>query len=699
MDQPAAHSRRRPAAPAASSSPANPSPRPPPPPHHHLPVPLPNAQAPPPPPSLPLPSALLPPKKRLDLRPPRNAATPIPPPSPPPPQSCTPATTVPSPETLPPPAPSPPPPVADSGLLPPPPPPVPEEDAAPSARMIPAAYPNQPSTPPAAPDAATKPAPPTRKVRKVVRKVIVKKILPKGTLAARKAAAAAAAAAASDGAENLMGEITTAKPANDHNVATDDSAAKEQSRIVARRPVKNCNAFTASSALGGETPNNKPKNDQHATTDNSVDKEQGADERVVEKLATDSSAAAVVVQVAAGSSKSGRETLTGKLTEDDDQGIPAAKEQNGNETTVEKLATNCNAVAMREASCKEMVVETLTEHTLDRKTTIECNARAEEGVGMSERQRMSMKEVFVGGLDRGAKEEDVRAVFGKAGEITQVRMIMDGRTRRNKGYCFVQYREAAQAKNAIANFDKVKICGKFCRTAAPVGNDSISLGNINKKWKKDVKSVFVEGIPSSWGQTKLTEIFKSYGKIEDIFLSHDTQSSQKRGCACIKYMTHEAAIFCLESFDKEELTENGSKVNIKVSLSKPAQRSKHNKEEHTFRFSESVKTPAPIQDHRATYSGEKRPCSTLDGYSSDRKRSHSRPRRGSSTSTTSTLSDNVLSPAIARSPLPSCHGTNRFSEGVGSYHGVTRSSISSQIRQVGAQQILHPYGRWTSPKI
>jgi RNA recognition motif-containing protein len=70
----------------------------------------------------------------------------------------------------------------------------------------------------------------------------------------------------------------------------------------------------------------------------------------------------------------------------------------------------------------------------------------------------------------------------------------------------------------------------------------------------------VEGIPSSWGQTKLTEIFKSYGKIEDIFLSHDTQSSQKRGCACIKYMTHEAAIFCLESFDKEELTENGSKV-------------------------------------------------------------------------------------------------------------------------------------------
>jgi hypothetical protein len=70
----------------------------------------------------------------------------------------------------------------------------------------------------------------------------------------------------------------------------------------------------------------------------------------------------------------------------------------------------------------------------------------------------------------------------------------------------------------------------------------------------------VEEIPSSWDQAKLTEIFQNYGKIEHIFLSRNTKSSKKRACACIKYMTHEAAVLCLESFDKEELTENGSKV-------------------------------------------------------------------------------------------------------------------------------------------
>ncbi|CAM0905517.1 unnamed protein product [Alopecurus aequalis] len=731
MDQPAAHSHRRP---AASSSPL-----PSPPSQLHPRLPLPDARPPPPPPpllpSLPLPSALLPPKKRRVLHPPRKAATPIPPP--PPPQLYAPAPPVPSAETLTLLAPSPLPPVADSGLLPPP-PPVSEEDAAPSARPITVADPKQPSTPPPAPDAAAKTAP-TRKVRKVVRKVIrkviVKKFVPKGTFAARKAAAAAAAAVASDGAANLTGESTADKPANDHNVATDDSVGKEQNKIVLHSPVTNCNAFTAPSAVGAsesevETPNDKPKNDQHATEDDSLGNEQDADETVVEKLATDCNA--IAVQAAAGS-----ETPNDKLT-NDDQDIQAAKsagkEQDVNETVVEKPATDCNAVAMREASCKEAAVESWTEQTFARKPAIDCNARAGEEVGMSERQRTSMMEVFVGGLDRDAKEEDVRAVFGKAGEITQVRMIMDAHTRKNKGYCFVRYREVAQAKDAIAKFGKVKICGKFCRTAAPVGNDSISPGNINNKWKKEnVKSIFVEGVPSSWGRAKLTEIFKNYGKIEHIFLSRNMQSSKKRDCACIKYMAHEAAMLCLESFYKEEFTENGSKVNIKVSMAKPVQKSKQNKE-HTFSLSENdnaigkggtfqttgnrksstnhdmLHAPrtrptwrhghtvlAPIQDHRVAYSGEKRPCPTLDDGSSDLMRSHSRPRHGSSTSTTSTVSYNVIPPATSRSPLPSFHDSN-IPEGLASYYGVRRPSISSQIRQVGAHQLAHRYGSGNSQK-
>ncbi|CAD6220918.1 unnamed protein product [Miscanthus lutarioriparius] len=106
-------------------------------------------------------------------------------------------------------------------------------------------------------------------------------------------------------------------------------------------------------------------------------------------------------------------------------------------------------------------------------------------VVMSERQRRMMTEVFVGGLSRDTKEEDVRAALSVAGDITEVRMILDATMKKNKGYCFVRYCESAQARKAIAKFSNVKICGKQCRVAALGGNDKIFLGNLDKKWKKD----------------------------------------------------------------------------------------------------------------------------------------------------------------------------------------------------------------------
>lgn len=37
----------------------------------------------------------------------------------------------------------------------------------------------------------------------------------------------------------------------------------------------------------------------------------------------------------------------------------------------------------------------------------------------------------------------------------------------------------------------LKICGKICGAAALEGNDTIFLGNIDKKWKKEDVSIFL----------------------------------------------------------------------------------------------------------------------------------------------------------------------------------------------------------------
>lgn len=83
----------------------------------------------------------------------------------------------------------------------------------------------------------------------------------------------------------------------------------------------------------------------------------------------------------------------------------------------------------------------------------------EAGSGRKKR----MREVFVGGLDVNATEEDVRLALADAGEITEVRMVMDAESpatktkKKNRGYCFVQYREAEQARKAIADLGGVKV--------------------------------------------------------------------------------------------------------------------------------------------------------------------------------------------------------------------------------------------------
>lgn len=58
-------------------------------------------------------------------------------------------------------------------------------------------------------------------------------------------------------------------------------------------------------------------------------------------------------------------------------------------------------------------------------------------------------EIFVGGLDRDAVEEDVRRVFERIGEIIEIRLHRDFSTNKNKGYAFVKFANKEHAKRAL----------------------------------------------------------------------------------------------------------------------------------------------------------------------------------------------------------------------------------------------------------
>lgn len=67
---------------------------------------------------------------------------------------------------------------------------------------------------------------------------------------------------------------------------------------------------------------------------------------------------------------------------------------------------------------------------------------------VQERRRKKELEVFVGGLDKDAVEEDLRKVFAQVGDVVEVRLLRHPLTNKNKGFAFVGFATAEEAKRA-----------------------------------------------------------------------------------------------------------------------------------------------------------------------------------------------------------------------------------------------------------
>ncbi|CAK8542587.1 unnamed protein product [Lathyrus sativus] len=111
----------------------------------------------------------------------------------------------------------------------------------------------------------------------------------------------------------------------------------------------------------------------------------------------------------------------------------------------------------------------------------------EQGEVRKERQKQKQKEfeLFVGGLDKNATEHDLRKIFGKVGEITEARLMMNPQTKRNKGFASLRFKTVEQVKKALAELKNPVINGKQCGITPCPDSDTLYLNNICKTWKKE----------------------------------------------------------------------------------------------------------------------------------------------------------------------------------------------------------------------
>ncbi|XP_006338907.1 nucleolin-like isoform X1 [Solanum tuberosum] len=159
---------------------------------------------------------------------------------------------------------------------------------------------------------------------------------------------------------------------------------------------------------------------------------------------------------------------------------------------------------------------------------------------VEERRKRKEFEIFVGGLDKDATEEDLRKVFSKVGEITEVRLLMNSQTKKNKGFAFLRFATVEQAKRACTELKNPVINGKQCGVSPSQDNDTLFLGNICKTWTKEA----------------LKEKLKHYGvdNTEDLTLVEDTNNEgMNRGFAFLEFSSRSEAMDAFKRLQKRDV--------------------------------------------------------------------------------------------------------------------------------------------------
>uniref|UniRef100_A0ACD5UDV6 Uncharacterized protein n=3 Tax=Avena sativa TaxID=4498 RepID=A0ACD5UDV6_AVESA len=149
-------------------------------------------------------------------------------------------------------------------------------------------------------------------------------------------------------------------------------------------------------------------------------------------------------------------------------------------------------------------------------------------------------EVFVGGLDKDATESDLRKVFSEVGEITEVRLMMNPVTKKNKGFAFLRYATVEQAKRAVSDLKNPLVRGKQCGVAPSHDSDTLFVGNICKTWTKE----------------HLKDKLKTYEveNFDDLILVEDSNNpGMNRGYALLEFSTRPEAMDAFRRLQKRDV--------------------------------------------------------------------------------------------------------------------------------------------------
>lgn len=206
--------------------------------------------------------------------------------------------------------------------------------------------------------------------------------------------------------------------------------------------------------------------------------------------------------------------------------------------------------------------------------------------------------IYVGSLHYDLTEPEIRRVFESFGTVTDVTMSHEPATGKSKGFCFIEYDNAASANQALASMNGFELAGRPIKVGRPdgvstpvpsmvpapvaTGEDAraqaqaliqAALGKQPATLATAVGAgaglrIHVGNVPVEIDESKLRSIFESFGTITEVQLPEDpSRTHNHRGYGFISYDTHQSAQDAVDQMNDFELLGRRLKVNWAISTS------------------------------------------------------------------------------------------------------------------------------------
>ncbi|KAJ0872537.1 putative RNA recognition motif domain, nucleotide-binding alpha-beta plait domain superfamily [Helianthus annuus] len=234
------------------------------------------------------------------------------------------------------------------------------------------------------------------------------------------------------------------------------------------------------------------------------------------------------------------------------QNLTESQDSNENQLELSNREHDTNSTNVKEPEGENGVkelVNTETDALKSQEAVSETNIANEKTVP-SRLYTKHVKKIFIHGLGQETKEEDIRKVFEEVGEVVEVKVILNFKTGKKRGFGFITFASAELANLALTKYQNVEICGRPCRTSAIEGIDTILLNNIDKKWNKE----------------HVVELLQKIGimKLDEVLVVPDPDNAKLNcGFAFLEFETKRDAQMAYHKLQNENVF--GKRSNIKVS--------------------------------------------------------------------------------------------------------------------------------------